>query len=479
MKTRCFGNGHHHRKLLTAGAVTLALSAPAAALGAEVQPRIVGGQPADDGEYPFMAALMADGAQFCGGSLIAPNWVLTAAHCVENGNADGLQLMLGSNELNGGGQRIDAKRVVVHQDYASQGTPDVALIELTAAAAPPPVGLLEPGTGLENAGQAATVIGWGATSEGGWGTEDLMEVDVPIVDNAVCAQAYEGQINAPLEICAGLAQGGKDSCQGDSGGPLLVRNTGGEFIQAGVVSWGDGCARPGKYGVYARVSAQVDWIAAQTGGSGGGDQPDDGGEPVPIPVPDPSVVAAEFSYACDALNCEFDASASSGGGAPIEAYYWDFGDYQGWNMGRKVNYRYGQEGSYEVYLTIVTADHRIAESVQTVSVNGSGDGDAPDYSGGSGYLSGSGDLAFEPLEPFELREGQVIVGRLSGPADADFDLYLERYAPWSDYWELVRVSESWSSDERIRFKARQSGLYQWVIVSYEGAGEYRFDMETR
>jgi len=115
----------------------------------------------------------------------------------------------------------------------------------------------------------ATVAGWGATSEGGAGSDRLKEVALPIVSDAQCAAHYGSSTVAATEVCAGYPEGGQDSCQGDSGGPFMVRN-GGSWLLAGIVSWGDGCARPGVPGVYAEVGALASFIDSHKGPSGSG-----------------------------------------------------------------------------------------------------------------------------------------------------------------------------------------------------------------
>lgn len=109
-------------------------------------------------------------------------------------------------------------------------------------------------------GACAAVSRWGTTKSGGESPDRLQAVDVPIVSEEECQRAYAGEITAGM-ICAGSPEGGKDSCQGDSGGPLVVRGLSERHWQlAGVVSWGHGCAEPGKYGVCARVSRYLGWI---------------------------------------------------------------------------------------------------------------------------------------------------------------------------------------------------------------------------
>ena len=101
-------------------------------------------------------------------------------------------------------------------------------------------------------------LGFGKLSSGGSSPRVLMQVSVPIVTERKCKRAYGSSIHDSM-ICAGLDQGGKDSCQGDSGGPMVCEE-GGKFYLEGVVSWGHGCAAPGRYGVYAKVRYLRQWV---------------------------------------------------------------------------------------------------------------------------------------------------------------------------------------------------------------------------
>jgi hypothetical protein len=249
-----------------------------------IMPLIVGGGPADPGEYPWMVALVDSSTdnplfgQFCGGSLIGPEWVLTAAHCVVSfgsvADPEDIDVVLGVNNLDEGptsgssGQRIEVAQVIPHPAYNEVSRDsDVALLHLSAPASLAPsavgtLGVVGPGDGaLVAPGTVSTVTGWGTTSEGGAASNKLLEVDVPIVSNATCnaPASYNGAVTENM-LCAGFAEGGKDACQGDSGGPLIVPDGEGGWLQAGVVSWGFGCARPDWYGVYSRVSQFKDWI---------------------------------------------------------------------------------------------------------------------------------------------------------------------------------------------------------------------------
>ncbi len=239
-----------------------------------IKPRIMGGEAAPANSYPFMASISVRNSNprdghFCGGSFIAADWVLTAAHCVKLEQAQNIQVYGGSNELSGGGRIYPVQRVIVHEGYDTiTQENDVALLQLTQRAAAATVRPLPADDGqLAGAGRSATAIGWGYTAEGGNVQNTLRRVGVQIVSNDACnaPTAYAGGIKSGM-LCAGFRAGGKDSCQGDSGGPLVVSNGNGGFFQAGVVSWGEGCGTPNKYGVYTRVSSYQPWIAEQMSG---------------------------------------------------------------------------------------------------------------------------------------------------------------------------------------------------------------------
>lgn len=250
-------------------------------------PQIVGGTLATVGEFPWQVALMYATnpnpylGQFCGGSLIDPEWVLTAAHCVfDTGGImtpGEIDVVVGIIKLSSGpttgstGQRLDVAQIIPHPNYNEITVDsDLALLRLSTPATLDStvgvIGLVEPGNAnLANPGVNATISGWGDTTGNDDYPDDLFKVSVPIVSNATCnaPASYNGDITDNM-FCAGLAAGGKDSCQGDSGGPLVVPNGGG-WLQAGIVSWGIGCAQPNLYGVYTRVWNFKSWIDSQTG----------------------------------------------------------------------------------------------------------------------------------------------------------------------------------------------------------------------
>lgn len=156
-------------------------------------------------------------------------------------------------------KRVD--QVVPHPNYDPYTKNyDLAMLHLSSPATLNSyVSTIALNTIADVAGETATVTGWGATSEGGKTSNVLMAVQMPVVSNAVCNSVYGGWITEQM-LCAGYAGGGKDSCQGDSGGPLIIPDGSGGFKQAGVISWGYGCARPDYYGVYVRITAVKSWI---------------------------------------------------------------------------------------------------------------------------------------------------------------------------------------------------------------------------
>jgi secreted trypsin-like serine protease len=226
--------------------------------------RIVGGEKTNIKEHPWQVALkvkLSKGTFLCGGSIIAEKWALTAAHCFDPDTPPGaVRAKAGATDYVADGSWSDIERLIVHPDYNPETHEnDIALIEFQASPSGRVIPLAEAHTEIA-IGQPLEVTGWGATAEEGRASRELLKATVPYVATGTCngPGSYAGEIKSGM-MCAGEKEGGVDSCQGDSGGPL-VWNTADGPVLVGVVSFGEGCARQLKYGVYTRVSSYVDWI---------------------------------------------------------------------------------------------------------------------------------------------------------------------------------------------------------------------------
>ncbi|XP_040918369.1 cationic trypsin-like [Toxotes jaculatrix] len=236
---------------------------------APLNTKIVGGESAAPGTWPWQASLHLNGRHFCGGSLINNQWILTAAHCIPSTSTAGLLVYLGRDTqqgLNLNEVSRSVSQIIPHPDYNSNtNNNDMALLRLSSTVEftnyIKPVCLASEGS-VFAAGTTCWVTGWGNVQSDVSlpFPQRLQEVTVPIVSNSQCNSVY-GIITSNM-ICAGLSEGGKDSCQGDSGGPLVSKD-GSRWVQAGVVSFGNGCALPNNPGVYARVSQYQAWINSQ------------------------------------------------------------------------------------------------------------------------------------------------------------------------------------------------------------------------
>ncbi|WP_237155620.1 serine protease [Oryzibacter oryziterrae] len=248
--------------------------------------QIINGTVAPAGKWPSQVALLYTNAGsnyasfFCGGSLIANNFVLTAAHCITGDDGrvvapSSIKILYGTQSLVSGGKTYAVSKIFRHPKYNTTTIDyDVAVIKLTKNVTNPKlVTLIDPmdEADIASAGDPAYVVGWGNTSttKPAKMPKQLMQLKAPIIAKSVCngPSAYDGQLTSRM-ICAGYMAGGKDACQGDSGGPLLVPDDNGRYtIQAGVVSFGDKCAQKNSPGIYTRLSyaAINDWVLSKIG----------------------------------------------------------------------------------------------------------------------------------------------------------------------------------------------------------------------
>lgn len=271
------------------------------AAAAELPPpddtRILGGDIALDGAWPWQVALIFAGeppseGQFCGGTIIAERWILTAAHCVVDeaedhslniATPDMVEVLVGTNNLaRNDGEVIEVIGIYTHADYDPlRFDNDIALIQLAASPTDPDVAAirlpsLEAEARYGGVGIPAIVTGWGRMLDGRYPNE-LRQAQIDVLDRTECNAAEAGppkpgvNITGPITenmICSGarMAGDGQGSCYGDSGGPLVVQLADQSFIQIGIVSWGydannaSGCDTAAPFEAYTRVARYQTWI---------------------------------------------------------------------------------------------------------------------------------------------------------------------------------------------------------------------------
>jgi secreted trypsin-like serine protease len=227
-------------------------------------PFIIGGTNASTTDYPYVVELAdSHGSQFCVGSLVTPNKVVTAGHCIFDKKPSDLQVIAGRTNVNSSeGTVAKVTKIWIHPKFVDNDATtrnDVSVLTLDRKLNYRTLPLASSAdNGLYRPGTKSTILGWGVTEDGQW-SDTLKQATVPLTTDASCANAY-ADFDATIMVCAGYPQGGVDTCYGDGGGPLVA---GGKLI--GIMSWGAGCALPGLPGIYTRVSTYYNDIRAQLG----------------------------------------------------------------------------------------------------------------------------------------------------------------------------------------------------------------------
>ncbi|XP_009896953.2 transmembrane protease serine 11E-like [Dryobates pubescens] len=234
--------------------------------------RIIGGQRAQEGEWPWQASIQLDGTHRCGASIISNTWLVTAAHCFRGGREPRRWTASFGILLRPPQQRKFVRRIIIHENYSDfllDHTNDVAVVELAS-----PIEFtsdihsvcLPEASHVFPVNASCFVTGWGALENDGFSVNHLRQAEVKIISTAICnrREVYGGAIT-PGMLCAGYLEGQVDACQGDSGGPLVHANSRGIWYLVGIVSWGDECGKENKPGVYTRVTYYRNWIYSKTG----------------------------------------------------------------------------------------------------------------------------------------------------------------------------------------------------------------------
>ncbi|WP_440056621.1 trypsin-like serine protease (plasmid) [Pseudoalteromonas sp. T1lg65] len=306
----------------------------------ELKPNIVGGVETPAYSRPYQVALLMNGRQGCGGTLISPNWVLTAAHCLDSASTSSLTVRVGAHSLSrGDGETLRVSQIISHEYWRGsngiQSGYDIAVLRLASPASSQYAPAKLPTTAIANqyagVGADVTVSGWGLTSNRGRPSDVLREVDLPVISNSSCSSQLRA--NIPNSVICGGGPNGTSACNGDSGGPFAVR-VGSDFYSIGTVSWGIACSGAT---AFTRTTSYLDWIEQKTGVT-----PPNGGGTDNKPV-------ADFTYSISGQSVQFTDKSTDDKG--VDSRSWNFGDGSTSTQANP-SHTYQTDGTYTVTLTV-------------------------------------------------------------------------------------------------------------------------------
>ncbi|WP_245921488.1 trypsin-like serine protease [Bowmanella denitrificans] len=367
-----------HRLLM--GGLTLATGLSSLALHAQttddVTPQVVGGSETQPYSRPYQVALLMNGQQGCGGTLISPNWVLTAAHCLDSASTGNLTVRVGAHRRSGGdGQVIRVSQIIKHEYWQGangiRSGYDIAVLRLASAASQQPA--LLPTKAFEqqyaDVGDYPVVSGWGLTYNRGTPSEVLREAPLPVISNNQCSSQLN--FNIPGSVICGGGEGGRSACNGDSGGPYAV-SANGRFYSIGTVSWGINCQGAT---AFTRTTSYLDWIEGKTGVRPG--------DPDPNPAPVASFSATVTGNTADFTNTSTDDSG-------IASSSWNFGDGSTSSQ-TNPSHTYSNSGTYTVTLQVTDTGGKTDTASRAVvigDVNPPGCDGLPTWSVSQSYALG-------------------------------------------------------------------------------------------
>jgi PKD repeat protein len=348
----------------------------------EATTNIVGGNQTTPYSRPYQVALLMNGRQGCGGTLIGAQWVLTAAHCLDNASTSSLTVRVGAHSIRANdGETIRVSQIITHQNWRGasgiQSGYDIGVLRLATPASssitPAALPTQAIGDQIAAVGQYVTVSGWGLTYNQGSPSDTLREVALPVISNSSCSSELGANVGNGV-ICGG-GPNGTSACNGDSGGPFAVQSNG-KFYSIGTVSWGRACSGAT---AFTRTTAYLAWIEQQTG-----IKPDGVIPPDELPV-------ARFTSSVTGNSVYFNNNSTDDGG--IVGSSWLFGD-GGSSTSASPSHNYVNSGNYTVTLTVTDTSGQTNSTSATVTIgtdecpSAMAVGSFPTWSASSSYALG-------------------------------------------------------------------------------------------
>jgi len=325
----------------------------------DVTPQIVGGSESTPYSRPYQVALLMNGRQGCGGTLISKDWVLTAGHCLDSASTSNLTVKVGAHSMSAGdGTTHRVSQIISHENWRGASNIasgyDIAVLRLST----PVSGSIKPASlptqaiadQIASVGQYVTVSGWGLTYGGSRTPSDkLREVALPVISNSSCSSQLGANVGNGV-ICGG-GPNGTSACNGDSGGPYAVQS-GGKYYSIGTVSWGKNCVGAT---AFTRTTAYLDWIERKTGVKA-----DDG-------VITDELPEARFTTSVSGNSVSFNNNSTDDHG--IASSSWSFGDGNT-SYATDPSHTYANAGSYTVTLTVTDTKGQTDSTAASVTIAG-------------------------------------------------------------------------------------------------------------